>query len=253
MNTEIETLDLGVPDDVRKTIDRMIERLPAAERELLEVASGVGLNFSASSVGTAAGRPAIDVERAFAVLSRQQRFVRYVGPVDYPDESMSSRFDFVHALYRDVLYDRVPVGCRIELHRRVGDALEISWGERSPEIAAELAMHFEQSREFKRAGFYRRYAALNAQGRRAYRKLGCTSSVLSLCSPSSRPPKTVRNARLCSKWDSVPRSCQHSGGVLQKSRNPMLAPAHCVKDLRTTWACFLRFGGFGFSTGAEDH
>jgi DNA-binding winged helix-turn-helix (wHTH) protein/predicted ATPase len=168
VNTEIGTFDLGVPDDVRRTIDRMLERLPVAERELLEVASVVGLTFSASAVGAAVGRLPSDIERALAALSRQQRFVRYVGPVDYPDESISSRFDFVHALYRDVLYDRVPVGCRIELHRKVGDALEISWGERSPEIAAELAMHFEQSREFKRAGFYRRYAALNAQGRRAY-------------------------------------------------------------------------------------
>ena len=168
VNTEIETLDLGVPDDVRKTIERMIERLPAAERELLEVASGVGLDFSASSVATAIGRQAIDVERAFAVLGRQQRFLRYLGPVDYPDGSVSSRFEFVHALYRDVLYERIPVGYRIELHRRLGDALEALWGERSSEIAAELAMHFEQGRRLERAGFYRRHAALNAQRRRAY-------------------------------------------------------------------------------------
>jgi len=113
---------------------------------LLEVASGAGLDFSASSVATAAGRPAMDVERALAALNRQQRFLRYLGPVDYPDGSVSSRFEFVHALYRDVLYDRIPVGYRKELHRRVGQALEALWGERSSEIAAELAMHFEQSR-----------------------------------------------------------------------------------------------------------
>jgi len=168
VNAEIETLALGVPDDVRKTIERMIERLPAAERELLEVASGAGLDFSAFSVATAAGRPAIDVEKIFAVLHRQQRFLRYLGPIDYPDGSVSSRFEFVHALYWDVLYERIPVGYRKELHRRVGDALEALWGERSSEIAAELAMHFEQSRRLKRAGLYRRHAALNAQRRRAY-------------------------------------------------------------------------------------
>jgi len=110
----------------------------------------------------------MDVERALAALNRQQRFLRYLGPVDYPDGSVSSRFEFVHALYRDVLYDRIPVGYRKELHRRVGQALEALWGERSSEIAAELAMHFEQSRLLERAGFYRRHAALNAQRRRAY-------------------------------------------------------------------------------------
>jgi len=168
VNTEIRTLDLGVPDDVRRTIDRTIERLPAAERELLEVASVAGFSFSASAVGAAAGRSPSDIERVFAAFSRQQRFLRDVGRIDYPDGSVSSRFEFVHALYRDVLYERVPVGYRIELHRRVGDALESSWSERSPEIAAELAMHFEQSRELERAEFYRRHAALNAQRRRAY-------------------------------------------------------------------------------------
>jgi DNA-binding winged helix-turn-helix (wHTH) protein/predicted ATPase len=168
VNSELGTLDLGVPDDVRRTIDRMIERLPAAERELLEVASVAGLSFSASAVGAASRRPPSDIERVFAVLSRQQRFLRDVGRIDYPDGSVSSRFEFVHALYRDVLYERVPVGYRIELHRRVGDALESSWSERSPEIAAELAMHFEQSRELERAEFYRRHAGLNAQRRRAY-------------------------------------------------------------------------------------
>jgi predicted ATPase len=168
VNTEIKTLDLGVPDDVRRTIDRVIERLPVPERELLEVSSVAGLSFSACAVAAAAGRPPGDVERMFAALGRQQRFVRFVGAIDYPDGSVDSRFEFVHALYRDVLYERVPLGCRSELHRRVGDTLEALWGQKSPEIAAELAMHFEQSRELKRAGFYRRHAALNAQRRRAY-------------------------------------------------------------------------------------
>jgi DNA-binding winged helix-turn-helix (wHTH) protein/predicted ATPase len=168
VNADIETLDLGIPDDVRRTIDRMIERLPAPDRELLEIASVIGLSFSASTVAAAAGHPQNDVERAFATLSRQQRVVRYISAIDFPDGSVSSKFEFVHALYRDVLHERVPLGYLLELHRKVGDALQGSWGDRSPEIAAELAMHFEQSRQIERAGFYRRHAALNAQRRRAY-------------------------------------------------------------------------------------
>jgi DNA-binding winged helix-turn-helix (wHTH) protein/predicted ATPase len=168
VNAGVETLNLGIPDDVRRAIDRMVERLPTAERELLEVGSIVGLSFSSSTVCTAAGRPPSEVEKSLATLSRQQRFLRQLGSIDYPDGSVGSRFEFVHALYRDALYERVPVGMRVELHRRVGDALEAAWGRRSPEIAAELAMHFEQSRQLERAGFYRRHAAVNAQRRRAF-------------------------------------------------------------------------------------
>jgi DNA-binding winged helix-turn-helix (wHTH) protein/predicted ATPase len=168
VNAEIETLELGVPNDIRRTIDRMIDRLPASDRELLEVASVIGFSFSSSTVAAAADQRHSDVERAFTSLSRQQRVVRYVSPVDYTDGSVSSKFEFVHALYREVLHERVPAGYRIELHRKVGDALQAFWGHRSPEIAAELAMHFEEARRLERAGFYRRHAALNAQRRRAY-------------------------------------------------------------------------------------
>ena len=168
INAEIERLELGIPDDMRRTIDRMIESLPATDRELLEVASVIGLSFSACTVADAAGHPRSDVERAFTSLARQQRFVRYVSPVDFPNGSVSSKFEFLHALYRDALYERVPPATCLELHRNVGESLQTSWGDRSPEIAAELAMHFEQSRQLEHAGFYRRHAALNAQGRRAF-------------------------------------------------------------------------------------
>jgi DNA-binding winged helix-turn-helix (wHTH) protein/predicted ATPase len=168
VNAGVETLNFGIPDDVRRTIDRVVERLTSAERELLEVASIVGLSFSTSVVGTAAGRAPSDTEKSLDTLSRQQRFLRHAGSIDYPDGSVGSRFEFVHALYRDALYERVPLGARMELHRKVGDALEAVWSERSPEIAAELAMHFEQCRQLERAGFYRRHAAVNAQRRRAF-------------------------------------------------------------------------------------
>jgi tetratricopeptide (TPR) repeat protein len=60
--------------------------------------------------------------------------------------STEKPYAFRHALFRQVLYDRLAPSARAELHRKVGAALE---QERSMKVAvpaAELALHFERGR-----------------------------------------------------------------------------------------------------------
>jgi predicted ATPase len=109
-----------------------------------------------------------DVEAALSALARRGQFVREAGQLAWPDGTIGSRFGFLHVLYRDVLYQRVPVGRRADLHRRVGLREEAAYADRAPEIAAELAMHFERSGELTRAGTYLQHAAENARQRSAY-------------------------------------------------------------------------------------
>ncbi len=66
----------------------------------------------------------------------------------------STRQGFVHALYQNVLYGRLPASRRVQLHRRIGERGEEVYGERAKEIAGELAMHFERGRDYKRAAKY---------------------------------------------------------------------------------------------------
>jgi hypothetical protein len=47
------------------------------------------------------------------------------------------RFGFVHAVYRQVLYERMSASRRIHAHRRIGERGEELYGERTKEIAAE--------------------------------------------------------------------------------------------------------------------
>lgn len=157
LSADLDEVDLGIPDDVRRIIAAQLERLPATECALLEVASVAGRTFSAPIVAGAAGLAANDVETMLTGLARQHRFVRHSGP----------RFEFDHDLYRDVLYERVPSARRALLHREVAEREEASRGERASEIAAELAMHFERSGDIRRAGMYLQQAAENAQGRSA--------------------------------------------------------------------------------------
>jgi predicted ATPase len=111
-----------------------------------------------------------DVETTLTTLARHHRLLRETAAVEWPDGTIAAGFEFLHALYRDVLYQRLPAGCRAELHREVGAREEAGYGERAPEIAAELAMHFEQSGDLRRATQYREHAAHNARRRSAYQE-----------------------------------------------------------------------------------
>jgi hypothetical protein len=71
-------------------------------------------------------------------------------------------YQFRHALYR-----RIAEGRRARLHRAIGLHLEAAYGDRAPEMAAELALHFERGREASQAVSHRREAAANALARGA--------------------------------------------------------------------------------------
>ena len=62
---------------------------------------------------------------------------------------------------QSVLYQRVAAVRRLQLHQRIGDCEEAAHRGREKEVAAELAMHFEQGREYNRAMKYLRQAATN--------------------------------------------------------------------------------------------
>lgn len=164
---DVARIDLGVSDDLRRTIERQIDRLPTAHRALLEAGSVAGTTFPAAVVAAATGADA-EAEQALSHLARQQQFLREAGLVEWPDGTTTTCFAFPHALYRDVIYRRIAAGRRVDLHRRIGDRLELAYQERAPQIAAELAMHFDQGRDARRVILYLQHAADNARRRHAF-------------------------------------------------------------------------------------
>jgi DNA-binding winged helix-turn-helix (wHTH) protein/predicted ATPase len=170
LGPDLNALDLGIPESIRRTIERQVDRLDPDERALLETASVIGATFSAVAVADASGQVQTDVEAKLAGLGRHRRFIREAGAVEWPDGTIAGRFEFVHVLYCDVLYQRVPAGRRAALHRLIGMRAEAAYGQRAPEIAAELAMHFERSLDLRRAVTYRQRAAENAQRRSAFQE-----------------------------------------------------------------------------------
>jgi len=104
-----------------------------------------------------------------------------------------TKFGFIHALYQNVLYERLSSSRRIQLHRRIGELEEQLYGERAVEIAAELAMHFERGANLKQAVKYLQQAAENALRQFAYREaVGLSRRGLELI---ERLPDTAERAR----------------------------------------------------------
>jgi predicted ATPase len=163
-------IEIGLPSSLRRFLEQQLDRLSPAEREMLEAASVVGMGFSAATVSTALETETTQVEGRCADLARREHFLRHCGIMEWPDGAVASCYRFTHALYQEVLYEQIPLGRRVELHRRIGEREEHAYGAHAGEIAAELAMHFERGRDYYRAVHYLHRAGENAIRRNAYRE-----------------------------------------------------------------------------------
>ncbi|HEX3248257.1 MAG TPA: AAA family ATPase [Pyrinomonadaceae bacterium] len=168
--TEIEKIEVGVPDGIRQMIEKQIERLDPKEQRVLEAASVVGAEFSSLAVVAALGAERSAIEICCDELARRGDFIRDLGVEELPNGEPATRYGFIHALYQNALYARLPVARRAQFHRGIAERGEEVYGERAREIATELAMHFEHARDYKRAAKYLQRAAETAIRRFAYQE-----------------------------------------------------------------------------------
>src|SRR5215472_8055357 len=110
---------------------------------MLEATSVAGTEFSSAAVAAALECPQNEVEGCCTRLSRHEQFVSEQGSVTWPDRTVARGFRFHHSLYQEVLYGRLPIAHRLELHRRIAMRHEAAYGDHAAEIATELAHHYE--------------------------------------------------------------------------------------------------------------
>ena len=158
----------GVPESLRQMIEQRCAQVEAAERTVLEVASVAGVGFPAATVAAGIETTVEAVEEHCAALARRELFLRVKGTADWPDGTRATRYGFLHALYQEVLYDRMSASRRTRLHQQIGERIEAAYGARAEEIVTELALHFERGRDYPRAVLYHRRAAEQAIRRSAY-------------------------------------------------------------------------------------
>ena len=159
-----------VPASLQQLIGQQFERLSSAEQRLLEAASVAGVEFAAAAVEAGLASPIADIEAACDAFSRRGQFLQALEPIMWPDGAVSGQYAFRHALYQEVIYARLTPAQRVRLHRQIGERMELAYGERAEDIAAELSAHFVQGRDLERAVRYLRVAGNNARRRSACRE-----------------------------------------------------------------------------------
>ena len=164
---DLSEVELGVPENIREMVDKHIECLETFEQRILEGASIVGMDCSAVAISAGLAEEVVRVEEICDGLARKHHFLWPAYLAELPDGTITPRYRFIHALYVDVLYKRVAATRRRLIHGRIGECGESIYRDRVGEIAAELAVHFEQSQDFVRAVKYLLMAAENAMRRSA--------------------------------------------------------------------------------------
>jgi len=152
-------IGLGIPENLRGFIERRLDSLAPEDRRLLEACSVAGSRFSAGTVAAALDRNPVETEEHCDALCRHGRFLQRWAAPERSGASAPRQYEFRHALYQGILYDGVSPERRVNLHRAIGLEMERSVGPNTPDLAAELALHFEQGRDPLRAARYLKQAA----------------------------------------------------------------------------------------------
>jgi len=158
-----------LPDALQSLMTKRFEGLAQDVQRVLEVASVAGDVFVTAAVAAGLDVPVDDVDALCDTLARQQHdFLEYVGLDEWPDGTVSGCYRFQHALYRQVLAERLGELQRMQVHRRMGEHLEQRYGPQAPIIATQLAHHFVQGRVPHRAVPYLHQAGTQALTHGAY-------------------------------------------------------------------------------------
>ncbi len=196
LQADLPALDRGVPVSIRALIEKQLERLSPAELLILEGASIAGVEFAAAAAAAVAEGKLFDTEECCERLVRQHHFLLPKGVSEWPDGTVSARYCFGHELYHRVVYERVSVAQRRRLHERLGERLEAAYAGRLDEVTAELALHFEQARDHRRAAQYLGQAADRAARHFAHREaiayLRRALAAVENLDPSERVPHELR-------------------------------------------------------------
>ena len=129
-----------IPEGVQELLSGQIMRLAGEAQRALEVASVMGVHFTAAAVAAVLDRDLETVEDLFDALAKHGPLMDE-GYTLLADGGVSGQYRFFHALYQSVLYRQVPAARKARLHRSIGAWLEAEHQGRIAEVASELALH----------------------------------------------------------------------------------------------------------------
>jgi class 3 adenylate cyclase/tetratricopeptide (TPR) repeat protein len=139
--------EIRVPPTVQVILASRIDRLAAAEKELLQTLAVLGREFPLGLIKRVTGKSENELEPMLSVL-RLAEFI-YEQPA-FPDVE----YTFKHALTQEVAYNSVLVERRRLLHELAAQSIEELSADRLEDHLTELAHHFDRSGNLPKAVEY---------------------------------------------------------------------------------------------------
>lgn len=141
----VDASSVDVPPTIQSLLATRVERMPASERRVVELASVVGSEFPRTSV-TALDETysASHLNLLLGTLNRKE-LIEPTNTFWGNDDILR----FHHVLIRDAAYRRLLKGNRAELHLLAGEWTEATSADLPGEYEATIGYHFEQSYRYR--------------------------------------------------------------------------------------------------------
>ena len=165
LTASLENVYPGIPETLQQMLEIQLERLSPQGLRVLQSGAVAGERFSVWAATAMLDASFASIEETCDGLAARQQFIRPLGIHNAQPGIPSAHFEFKHSLYRQALYRRLSGLNRAKLHRSLAERLSPICDTGKPEIAAEVALHFEEGRDFERAARYLMLAAENAANR----------------------------------------------------------------------------------------
>jgi class 3 adenylate cyclase/tetratricopeptide (TPR) repeat protein len=136
--------EVKIPTTVQAILASRIDRLPAAEKEILQTLAVIGVEFPLALVREVTRKPDDELNRILSDLQLAEFIYEQpaVGGIEYT---------FKHALTQDVAYKSVLVERRKAVHERAGQALESMFAQHLSDHLGDLAHHYSRSGNLTKA------------------------------------------------------------------------------------------------------
>lgn len=152
---------LHIPTTVQGVLTARIDRLPIAQKELLQTLAVIGKEFSLSLIRQVAGQPD---DHLYPLLAGLQAAEFIHGRPDFPEV----KYAFKHTLTQEVVGNSLLSEQRRALHERTGRAIETLFCHQLKDHCNALAHHYSLSGNILKAVEYLHCAARQALERSAH-------------------------------------------------------------------------------------
>ncbi len=142
---ELADGQVAVPTLVQGALQARLDRLPPRTREVVSVASAVGRGFGLPLLERMLPR-----DQVVPALTELMRLDLIVEVSRRP----APEYRFRHGLVQEVAYGSLLEPARRSLHRRIGEALEMLYGETNESVYGPIGRHFAEADEPERAARY---------------------------------------------------------------------------------------------------